>query len=47
MELIERSSSLEREYKQKLQKLDDEIKNMQKNHFKFKKSKKKLDETYL
>lgn len=43
-ELIERSSSLEREYKQKIAKLDDEIKNMQRITSNLKDQKEKLDE---
>ena len=43
-ELIERSSSLEREYKQKIAKLDDEIKNMQRITNNLKEQKEKLDE---
>ena len=43
-ELIERSSSLEREYKQKIAKLDDEIANMQRISGNLKDQKEKLDE---
>ena len=43
-ELIERSSSLEREYKQKIAKLDDEIANMQRITNNLKDQKEKLDE---
>ena len=43
-ELIERSSSLERDYKQKIAKLDDEIKNMQRITSNLKEQKEKLDE---
>ncbi len=43
-ELIERSSSLEREYKQKIAKLDEEIANMQRISGNLKDQKEKLDE---
>jgi DNA mismatch repair protein MutS2 len=43
-ELIERSSSLEREYKQKIAKLDEEISNMQRIAGNLKDQKEKLDE---
>ena len=43
-ELIERSSSLEREYKQKIAKLDEEIANMQRIAGNLKDQKEKLDE---
>ena len=43
-ELIERSSSLEREYKQKIAKLDDEISNMQRISGNLKDQKEQLDE---
>ena len=43
-ELIERSSSLEREYKQKIAKLDDEIANMQRISGNLKDQKEQLDE---
>ena len=43
-ELIERSSSLEREYKQKIAKLDEEIANMQRITSNLKDQKEKLDE---
>jgi DNA mismatch repair protein MutS2 len=43
-ELIERSSSLEREYKQKIAKLDEEIANMQRIAGNLKEQKEKLDE---
>jgi DNA mismatch repair protein MutS2 len=43
-ELIERSSSLEREYKQKIAKLDDEIANMQRISSNLKDQKEKVDE---
>ena len=43
-ELIERSSSLEREYKQKIAKLDEEIANMQRISGNLKEQKEKLDD---
>lgn len=43
-ELIQRSSSLEREYKEKIAKLDDEISKMQRLNINLKEQKEKLDE---